>query len=132
MEVTPSGFSAGVAAVGLVGGGLVRWLVDRDKDQEERFNEKLRLQRDAHDKLESQLNARLASSKEEKKDLDRRLAAIERDYISRVDHAEFKAELMGAVKDIGAQVSHSLDGFRGSMEKLVERINRVEHEASSR
>lgn len=113
-----------------VGGLVTRALAKRDKEQEERFDAKLLIVATAHNKLEETLNLRLAAMKTEQKDTDRRLAQVEREYISRADHAEFRHELMSAVKEIGASVTHSLDGFRATVEKVMERQNKLEREAT--
>ncbi len=128
-QINPSAIYYILSAGALVGGLFVKWLAARDKDQEERFNAKLTIITDAHDKLEDTLNLRLAAMKAENRDAGTALASIQRDYISRSDHQEFRSELLAAVKDIGAQVAHSLDGFRLSMEKLVDRVSEVERMA---
>jgi hypothetical protein len=101
--------------VSLVGGGLAAYLARRDSEQEKRFNDKLDTLKDANEKLEHM-----------HKESDARLANVEREYISRGDHALFRNELMTALKDMSSQLNHTLDGFRLSMEKVLDRVQRVE------
>lgn len=119
-----------LGSIAIVGGFVARWLSARDKDQETRFDSKLLLATNAHKELKDNLDVRIAAMKVEIKEASLRLALVERDYISRADHAQFRSELMAAVKEIGSQVTHSLDGFRSTVDKVIERVNDVEREAA--
>lgn len=125
-SISPSAAYYTIGAAIAIGSVLTKWLSGRDKEQELRFNERLVVITLAHNKLEEVINLRLAAMKLEAKEASAILSGIERSYITRVEHAEFKAELMAAVRDVGAQVTHSLDGFRTSIEKLIDRVSAVE------
>lgn len=60
---------------------------------------------------------------------DRRLSDIEKSYINRVDHAEFRNEIMAAIRDIGNKIDASINGLSHRIETLVERIAKVEANA---
>ncbi len=115
-----------LASISLIGGAFLAYLAKRDRDQEHRFNEKLKQLSLLVDKAETKSDSRINAAKEEMKEVANRLAHVEREYISRGDHAMFRSELLGVLKDMGNQLNHTLDGFRASMEKLVDRINEVE------
>lgn len=72
------------------------------------------------------LRDKLDEGKEDRDKLDKRLSEVERSYISRAEHAEFRAEMMAAVRDIGAKIESSLNGLSHRIETLVERMAKVE------
>ena len=121
MTITPEWIAAVVAVATLLGGAITGWLRSVDARQEREL-----------EKIESQFKARLDSHSSTAKELERRVAEVERSYISRADHAEFRNELMAAVREIGSQVSKSLDGFGTRFEHLGDRIARVEQEVASK
>lgn len=143
-DINPSAIYYVLSIFVLIGGLFVKWLAGRDQEQETRFDAKIKASSDALKlELKAETDARLAAEKvleDAKKTFDLRITAmkgenntqflrlahVEREYISRADHAAFRGELIAAMKDISSNVSHSLDGFRASMEKLVERINEAE------
>jgi len=84
----------------------------------------------ALDEAKKNFNERMAGLKSSEnsdvKELEVRLAKVEREYISRGDHAEFRAELLEAVKEIRSELRIGFDGMGARVEKLVERIVKVE------
>lgn len=126
MTLTPSWAAVIITLVSLICGALAAWLRHIDKGQETRIG----LLEKAIEKLGIETNLRLTSQHGahsiEQKAIEARLALIERTYISRSDHAEFRAELLAAVKEVGTTVAHSIDGLRADMMDLVKRVAAVE------
>jgi hypothetical protein len=55
--------------------------------------------------------------------LTERLAQVEKTYISRADHAEFKAELMAAVREVGEKLERGIDGLRRDIREDLHDFN---------
>lgn len=122
--------AAGVAltALALIGAVVAWWLDRADKRQELDLDEV----RKAHDKdvaaLTTRLNALHDDQKALNKEFDGRLARIEREYVSRADHAEYRAELLKTMHDIGDGIKASLDGLGARFEKQADALSRrLEH-----
>ncbi len=112
-----------LAIFSMIGGAFVKWLSDKDKAQEKRFDEKLEAASKKAKEDKDVFDLRLAAIKAEHKETAVKLAHMERDYVSRADHAEFRKELMEAVKELSNLI-------RGSIDKLVDRINTVEQKVA--
>jgi len=126
MTLTPAWAAVIITLVSLVCGALAAWLRLIDKGQETRIG----LLEKSVEKMGIEMNLRLTGQHEahsiEEKAIEARLAIIERTYISRADHAEFRAELLAAVKEVGSAVSRSIDGLHADMMDLVKRVAAVE------
>ena len=126
MTLTPAWAAVIITVVSLVCGALAAWLRLIDKGQETRIG----LLEKSLERLGIETNLRLTGQHEahsmEEKSIESRLAVVERTYISRSDHAEFRAELLAAVKEVGATVAHAIEGLREDTMELVRRVAAVE------
>lgn len=55
-----------------------------------------------------------------------RISVLERSYLSRAEHAEFRSELMRAVSEVGDRVARSIDALGAKVDHFGERLNQVE------
>lgn len=72
------------------------------------------------------LKDKIDEGKEDREKFDKRLSEVERSYISRAEHAEFRVEIMALVRDVGSKVENSINGLSHRIETLVERMAKVE------
>lgn len=79
------------------------------------------------------LGERLNAHSHARGELEARLRVVEREYVTRADHAQFRAELVAALDKVGDRVAGSMDKLRAdlrddfhSMNKRVAALERHE------
>src|SRR3990167_2178198 len=116
MDITTNNVAAVVAILTAAGGCIGTWLKIVDGRQEEKISEL----KDHVGKLELTIDARASGLKTDystrAKDVEITIAEIEKTYISRAEHAEFRAEMMNTTREIGDKVSRSIDNLGQKVE----------------
>lgn len=142
MNLTAENVGAAMGVL-VVLGGIVGWylnLVDRRQAAEitgvkdgaagELKAAKESLQKDldaAHDHLraaEASIAKRLDAHASARADLETRLRTVEREYVTRADHAQFRAELVAALEKVGDRVAGSMDKLRTDLREDMAGLNK--------
>jgi len=122
MTLTPAWASVIIGLVALLGGILAAWLRLIDKAQER----EIKAVAESVAKIETRCDVRMQGLHDSENlvisGMEIRLREIENTYIRRTEHAEFRAELLNAVKDVG----RSIDSLRDDIKSLVGRVAAVE------
>lgn len=57
---------------------------------------------------------------------DSRVSILERSYLSRAEHSEFRAEIVRALGEVGEKVSRSVENLSSKVDHFSERLVKVE------
>ena len=122
MTLTPSWAAVIITLVALVCGALAAWLRLIDKAQER----EIKAVADNVAKIETRCDVRMQGLHDSENlvisGMEVRLREIENTCVRRTEHAEFRAEMLNAVRDVG----RSIDSLRDDIKSLIGRVASVE------
>lgn len=137
MVITAEGVGAGCAVLALLGTafGVYLSVVDRRQSKEIEAIEKAA--KETKEDLEKRLDGTNAAAKQTARDmeadrraLEKRIGDLERQAITRADHAQFRAEILLTVDKVGERIEKSLDKFtaeiKEDMRVMSKRVDGVE------
>lgn len=119
---SPNGIACLLGVITLVGGGFVAYGKVVIGRQDEKRGE---LGRGLGEKLTS-VGLTVVDLANKIHDLEANSAAIEKNYLSRAEHAEYRAEMLAALKDIREAVRQSSETIRADIKEIGERVAKVE------
>ena len=127
MNISAEWAGAGAGVVLILGGlaGAYLRLVDAKQAQE------MKTTNDAVAVVVKRVDLVEAADVLGRRELEQRLAKVEREHITRADHAEFRSELLTAVRDVGERVGRSMDKLsneiREDMRAIHKRVSEMEN-----
>lgn len=135
--LTPDGVMAAGTIVSIVGAAIGAYFIaplrEKIKAMEDAEEKKERAAKEAREKWETAISDRIRALHDDHAgkihDLEIKNAEIEKTYLSRAEHLQYRAEIMAAVEKINATVLASCAAIREDIHELGERVARVEASA---
>lgn len=130
---TADGVAAACGVMVLVGTGASTWIGmlmnGQKKDIDALEKSQIAIKADHESRilqLATEFDNRISALHNDKKDIEKRMSEIEREYTTRSENAAARAEILAAVKSIGDDVRTEVAGLRRDVTHLVERVAKVE------